>query len=352
MEPIPHSRQRQRHLLLLLLLVATGSFHPQHSSSDLLLPGAAAASADAPQELQSEIMAASVGPVWRKPGNVSAKSADAVAPAWVAMRYRAPGQGPCGRWDNFDYRDDRNNYPTRYCPRSCRVVSKSVAGCQCVTRASLNAFYSGRRWGQWRYPECCYLRPPGGVGGGGNCGGGVWGGGVEGGCPPPADDSGGGGGAPPPTTPFPGPPTAPTPQAANSIQFQLYTIGSCSSGALNIVNQNLRAFLATLPGVVGSSVEIATSAQIQTLGSASTVVAASLNKATNYVRQQREQASRNGTITAQTLSSTPKLPPQINVRHGGGSLPLPLAGRGNSPGGGGSTGRESVSATCSRVLFV
>lgn len=59
-------------------------------------------------------------PIWVKPNNVTEASADAVAPASVSMRYRAPSYapGPCGRWDNFDYQDDRNNYPTRYCPRT------------------------------------------------------------------------------------------------------------------------------------------------------------------------------------------------------------------------------------------
>lgn len=69
----------------------------------------------------------------------------------------------------------------------------------------------GRRWGRWVYPECCYLRPP-------DCGGG------DTGCGPP--------------NPTPNPPPGPT--TMNTLQMQLYTIGSCSEGGLEIVRSNLR----------------------------------------------------------------------------------------------------------------
>jgi hypothetical protein len=62
-------------------------------------------------------------------------------------------------------------------------------------------------------------------------------------------------------------------------------------------------------GVVGSSVDIVTRAQVQTLSKAASVVAASLEKSEKAWEQQKAE----GKVTAQALYNTPKLPPQINV---------------------------------------
>jgi hypothetical protein len=77
---------------------------------------------------------------------------------------------------------------------------------------------SGRRWGRWVYPECCYLRPP--TDGGSDCG---WGD-TDCGTPQPG----------------PSPPPGPNPTTMNTLQMQLYTIGSCSDGGLEIVRSSLR----------------------------------------------------------------------------------------------------------------
>jgi hypothetical protein len=68
-----------------------------------------------------------------------------------------------------------------------------------------------------------------------------------------------------------------------------------------------------MPGVVGSTVEVATSAQIQTLPTASSVAAASLAKTVAAVTKAQAKAREEGSVTAQKLYNTPKLPPQINV---------------------------------------
>jgi hypothetical protein len=207
-------RIRLSRLQLLLLCLALSSWGQpgpfQHSSSSSSSssrtaprPFLQAAAAAAAQEAVAPAAAHlnGEGAVHSKPGNASISAADVAAPATVAVRYREGGQGVGGRWDNFDYRDIRNTNPIGYCPRSCRVVAATVARCQCVTKASLSAYYSGRRMGQMTTsPQCCYLRPP-------PCGSGGWGGGS--GCPP----------APPPgpnTTPWPrsGPLPNPLPNPA------------------------------------------------------------------------------------------------------------------------------------------
>jgi hypothetical protein len=213
------------HQQALLLLLSVSSLQRWHGH------GVAAAAAAAPAAQQSSAAAGadllSYGgqvltdqslPLWTKPSNVTDASADSVAPASVRLRYRGPSfsPGPSGRWDNYDYQDIRNSNPTSYCPRACKVVSTRIARCQCVTRASLQAFYSGRRWGRYYWPECCYLRPPPDDGGGSSSGG----------------SSGG-----------------PNPSLGNSWAFKLYTIGSCSEGGLQVIKTNLRNFLATMPGV-------------------------------------------------------------------------------------------------------
>jgi hypothetical protein len=100
-------------LLLLLLAVSTSAAVADPAEDGPLTAGGQSVLSD--QSL----------PIWTKPDNVTETSADAVAPASVSMRYRAPSysQGPCGRWDNFDYQDDRNYNPTRYCPRTCVIVT-------------------------------------------------------------------------------------------------------------------------------------------------------------------------------------------------------------------------------------
>lgn len=209
------------HKQALLLLLSVSSLQWWH--------GAAAAAAPAPQqspakagELLSyagQVLDIQSLPLWTKPSNVTDTSAESVAPASVRLRYRAPSysQGRSGVWDNFDYQDARNSHPSSYCPRACKVVSTRIARCQCVTLSSLQAFYSGRRWGRYYWPECCYLRPPpdngGGDGGGGGSGGGT-----------------------------------PNPSLANSWAFKLYTIGSCSEGGMQAIRTNLKNFLATMPG--------------------------------------------------------------------------------------------------------
>lgn len=297
-------RQRKCWHVLLLLACAASSLNElpsqqvssssstsrAHSTSFLL--GAAAQSVDDPPERQTADVVSAVGPIFIKPAN--ATPADALAPARVGLRYRQPGQGPCGRWDNFDYRDDRNSNPARYCPRSCRVVSTQVARCQCVTRSSLNAFYSGRRWGTWSWPECCYLTPPNGGGGGCNSG-----------CPPPTP-------SPPGPTPPPSPPP-PSPNTAQNLRFQLYSIGSCTAGGLGLVESSIRGFIATLPGVVGSTVQVRASASIASMSEASSVVQASLNKTRRYNQQKQKQAATapGGVVSQRTGKMV--LPPQINV---------------------------------------
>jgi hypothetical protein len=143
---------RSWQVLLLLLAASSLQQGPQHSSSSsrhFLLAASAAAAEAAPSGslpdilFPNQLLDDQTTPIWQKPGNVSATSADVAAPASVRLRYRAPGRGSCGRWDNFDYGDVRNNNPGPYCPSSCRKVSSRVARCQCVTRSSLNAFYSG-----------------------------------------------------------------------------------------------------------------------------------------------------------------------------------------------------------------
>ena len=265
---------------------STGS-RPRALFQDVQTP----ALVDTPQEQHPS------GPIYRKSANGTSTAADVAAPASVTMLYRDPGQGKCGRWDNFDYQDDRNINPRRYCPRSCRQVSSRIARCQCVTRASLNAFYSGRRWGRTVYPECCYLTPPGGGGGGGGCG---WGG-----CPPDPPPN-------PPPTPPPNPP--PSPNMQQTWTTQTYTIGSCTQGGLGVISNSLKAFLATLPGVAGSTVDVRTSATMQPLPKANSVVAASLQKS-QEAQAKMAQAEPAG-VSAQFIFHVPNLPASINVSAG------------------------------------
>jgi hypothetical protein len=84
----------------------------------------------------------------------------------------------------------------------------------------------------------------------------------------------------------------------------MYSIGSCSAGALQVVETTLQSFIATLPGVVGSSVSVKASAKVQSLSTASSVVAVSLKKAGR---------AKNAELQAQTVYNAPKLPSQINV---------------------------------------
>jgi hypothetical protein len=309
-------RIRLSRLQLLLLCLALSRWEQpgpfQHSSSSSsrtaprpFLQAAAAAAQEAVAPAAAHLNGESA--VHSKPGNASISAADVAAPATVAVRYREGGQGVGGRWDNFDYRDIRNTNPTGYCPRSCRVVAATVARCQCVTKASLNAYYSGRRMGQMTTsPQCCYLRPP-------PCGSGGWGGGS--GCPPPPPP-----GPTPPPGPDPVPSPTPSPTQQNTAQFRMYSIGSCSVGALQVVETTLQSFIATLPGVVGSSVSVKASAKVQSLSTASSVVAVSLKKAGR---------AKNAELQAQTVYNAPKLPSQINVSA------MPLAASSHCAGGGG-----------------
>jgi hypothetical protein len=195
----------------------------------------------------------------------------------------------------------------RRCPSGCRVVSSSIARCGCVTRASLNAYYSGRRRGGLGLvkPVCCRASSGGGSWGSDGSTGCGWGG-----CPTVP-------GTPPPTpTPTPTPPPTPTPTQGNSLELQLYTIGACSDGGLQIVEQSLRGFLAVLPGVVGSTVQIKTGAKLQPMPVSASVVASSVQKSSGYVaaqQQQQQQQQQDGQVSAKFIFSTPRLPPQINV---------------------------------------
>lgn len=74
-----------------------------------------------------------------------------------------------------------------------------------------------------------------------------------------------------------------------------------------VIQNNLKGFLATLPGVVGSTVDVKTFASIQAMSAASVVVKSVVSKA---VRAQAQTAG--GKVTAQAVKNT-QLPPQINV---------------------------------------
>jgi hypothetical protein len=198
------------------------------------------------------------------------------------------------------------------------VVSSSIARCGCVTRASLNAYYLGRRRGGVGLvkPVCCRASSGGGSWGSDGSTGCGWGG-----CPTDP-------GTPPPT-PTPTPPPTPTPTQGNSLELQLYTIGACSDGGLQIVEQSLRGFLAVLPGVVGSTVQIKTGAKLQPMPVSASVVASSVQKSSQYVAAQQQQQQQDGQVSAKFLFSTPRLPPQINVSTlEGGSHQLAVRGRG------------------------
>lgn len=139
------------HQQALLLLLSVSSLQWWHgtAAAAAAVPPAPQQQSPAGEELLSggQLLDSQTLPLWTKPSNVTDASADSVAPAWVRLRYLAPSysQGPSGRWDNYDYGDERNSNPASYCPRACRVVSTRIARCQCVTRSSLQAFYSGRR---------------------------------------------------------------------------------------------------------------------------------------------------------------------------------------------------------------
>jgi hypothetical protein len=92
----------------------------------------------------------------------------------------------------------------------------------------------------------------------------------------------------------------------------MYTIGSCTSGGMGIVETSLRNFLATLPGVVGSTVQVQARAVMQGMPVTSAVVAQSLQKSQKYIQQQQQQ-QQPGEVAAMFLFKTPRLPPAINV---------------------------------------
>jgi hypothetical protein len=88
-----------------------------------------------------------------------------------------------------------------------------------------------------------------------------------------------------------------------------------------VVEASLRSFLATLPGVVGSSVTVTTGATVQQPAAASTVVQAVIGKATRVQAQSAAAAAKaqseggEGQVAAQSfdIKSYLTLPPQINV---------------------------------------
>jgi len=69
------------------------------------------------------------------------------------------------------------------------------------------------------------------------------------------------------------------------------------------------SFIATLPGVVGSSVQVRASASIASMSVATSVVQASLNKTISYARK---QIKSGGGVSAQWSKGNLVLPPQIN----------------------------------------
>jgi hypothetical protein len=81
---------------------------------------------------------------------------------------------------------------------------------------------------------------------------------------------------------------------------------------MGILENTLKGFLATLPGVVGSSVNVRATATVQSLATASAVVAASAAKASQTVAAAAAAASSSDGVTAKAVW-VPKLPPQINV---------------------------------------
>lgn len=186
----------------------------------------------------------------------SSSAADRVAPAAVVRRYRPPGMGRGGRWDNFDYGDARNQYPSRYCPSQCRAVSSRICGCQCVTRDSLNWYYMMRRRGQWVYPTCCYLKTPVNGGGGWGSSSGSWGGssGVWG-------STSGGGGSSSGTTSGSSSGTSGSggggePTAQQTVSLNTFAVGQCTAGGMAVIEVGVKGFIATMPGVTGSTVQV------------------------------------------------------------------------------------------------
>jgi hypothetical protein len=199
----------------------------------------------------------------------TSKVEDSFAPAAVVRRYRPPGQGRGGTWDNFDYGDARNTNPTRYCPSSCRSVSKRISSCQCVTRKSLVWYYAQRRLGLQATPTCCYLRPPGNGGGGSSGGSSSWGGGdwtssggwsssgqggSSSGSTSGSSGSSSGGSSSSGSSSSSGGTPVPTP--TQTVPLQTYAVGQCTAGGMGIIENNLRGFIATMPGVIGSTVTV------------------------------------------------------------------------------------------------
>jgi hypothetical protein len=197
-------------------------------------------------------------------------SADRAALARTTLRYKTWGSydgkaGKGGRWDGYLDGDARDQYPARYCPRHCATVHLNVARCQCVTRQSLHNYYLSLKRGQgfYSWPQCCFLVVSG-ANNAGSSGGGGWGQ-WWGGTPCTNGNCGGGGSnggpTPPAPTPTPQPPRPPSPPSpspikAQTLQLKLTTLGACSTAGQGTIESSMKGFLATLPGVVGSTVEV------------------------------------------------------------------------------------------------
>lgn len=232
------------YLLLLVVVAFSSSSDPQQISSSSSSRRSSFVTAAAAQSIELVPLTAQtlVSGVLLKNDS---SPADKVAPAAVVRRYRPGYPQGGGRWHGFDYGDDRNNNPTRYCPRSCRTVSRRVCDCQCVTRSSLNWYYLMRRRGQWVYPTCCYLSPP-------SNGGGEWWGTTSGGSSS-GDWGGGGGGS---TTSGGGTTSGGSTTSQQTVTMQTYSVGRCSAGGLAVIENSLKGFIATLTGVNGNTVQV------------------------------------------------------------------------------------------------
>jgi hypothetical protein len=88
---------------------------------------------------------------------------------------------------------------------------------------------------------------------------------------------------------------------------------------MNVLETSLKGFLATMPGVVGSSVTVKATATVQNIATASAVVAASAAKTARVVEAAAAAAAEQGSGDGVSAKSVwvPKLPPQINVSERG-----------------------------------
>jgi hypothetical protein len=97
----------------------------------------------------------------------------------------------------------------------------------------------------------------------------------------------------------------------------MYTVGACSGGGQTVIQNNLKGFLATLPGVIGSTVQVNTYASVTAFPTAASVVKEVVSKAV------KAQAVKDGErVTAKALVRS-QLPPQINVSGAGQAGLLP-----------------------------